>query len=119
MSTCSPKPRCAKPIAAATLAAILVTATACGGDGGNGGEERLHPVIPNHIYLQIQEDREYLTLWEDFSNRHLSDRINAIHEEGYEIQHTTRDRFDKFILIFRKIPRPEESASPVGTTPAN
>ena len=107
----------------AALAAILATTVAaCGGDGGGGGEaqqENLHPVLPNHIYLQIQEDREYILLWEDFSNRHLSDRINAIHEMGYEIQHTTRDRFDKFILIFRKIPRPEESASPVGTTPAN
>ena len=84
-----------------------------------GGEERLHPVLPNHIYLQIQEGREYLTLWGDLFNVNLSDRINALYEMGYEIEHTTRDRYDNFILIFRKIPRLEESVSPTGTTAAN
>ena len=79
-------------IAAATIAVILATITACGGDGEDAPQENLHPVLPNHIYLQIQEDREYLTLWEDFSNVNLSDRMNALHEMGYEIEHTTRDR---------------------------
>ena len=79
-----------------------------GGEGGNGGEERLHPVLPNHIYHQIQEDREYLTLWGNLTNVNLSDRMNALYEMGYEIEHTTRDRYDNFVLIFRKIGDPEE-----------
>ena len=106
-------------ITAAALAAILAIATACGGDDGNGGEENLHPVLPNHIYLQIQEGREYILLWEDFSKVNPSDRIKALHQGGYEIEHTTRNSFGRFILIFRKIPRPEESVLPNGTTPAN
>ena len=104
----------------AALAAILAaTLVACGGEGGNGGEERLHPVLPNHIYLQIQEDREYLTLCGDLFNVNLSDRINALYEMGYEIEHTTRDRHDNFVLIFRKIASPEESSSSPSTTAAN
>ena len=96
-------------IAAAALVAILATATACGGDSEDAPQENLHPVLPNHTYLQIQEEREYILLWESFANRHLSERINALHQGGYEIEHTTRDRFDNFLLIFRKIPPPEES----------
>ena len=72
-------------------------------------KENLHPVLPNHIYLQIQEDREYILLWEGFSNVNLSDTINTLHQGGHEIEHTTRNSFGRFFLIFRKIPRPEES----------
>ena len=102
-------------IAAAALAVILATAAACGGDGEGARQENLHPVLQEHTYTQIQEGREYVTLWGDVSNRHLSDRINAL----YEIEHTTRDRHGNFLLIFRKIPHPEESVSPTGTTAAN
>ena len=90
-----------------------------GGEGGNGGEERLHPVIPSHIYHQIQEGREYILLWGNLTNVNLSDRINALYEMGYEIEHTTRDRYDNFVLIFRKIASPEESSSSPSTTAAN
>ena len=104
-----------RTIAATALVAILATATACGGDGEDAGEENLHPVLGEHTYTQVQEGRECVTLWGDVSRHALSDRINAL----YEIQHITRDRHGNFLPIFRKIPRPEESASPVGTTPAN
>ena len=106
-------------IAAAAIAAILATLVACGGDSDEAPQENLHPVLPNHIYLQIQEDREYILLWEDFSKGNPSDRINALHQGGYEIEHTTRNSFGRFILVFRKIPRPKESVLPNGTTPTN
>ena len=106
-------------IAAAALAAILATAAACGGDSEDAPKENIHPVLPNHIYLQIQEEREYVTLREEDISRYLSDRINAIHEEGYEIRHATSDEWGNVLLIFRKIPHPEESVLPVGATPAN
>ena len=62
-------------IAATALAVILAIATACGGDDGNGGEERLHPILHDVTYLQIQEGREYVTMTSSDTNRHLSDRI--------------------------------------------
>ena len=81
-------------ITAAALAAILAIATACGGDDGNGGQENLHPVLPNHIYLQIQEGREYVSCGRTSpQSAALSDRINALHQGGYEIEHTTSDSF--------------------------
>ena len=104
----------------ATLAAILAaTVAACGGDSGKTPQENFHPVLPNHIYLQIQEEWEYIILWETFANRHLSERVNALHQGGYEIEPTTRDRFDNYLLIFRKIASPEESSSSPSTTAAN
>ena len=106
-------------ITAAALAVIFATIAACGGDGQDAPQENLHPVLSNHIYLQIQEDREYILLWEDFSKVNPSDRINALHQGGYEIEHTTRNSFGRFILIFRKIPHPEESVPPNGTTVTN
>ena len=106
-------------ITAAAIAAILATIAACGGDDGNGREERLHPVLHDVTYQQIEEGREYVTMTSSDASPHLSDRINALHQGGYEIEHTTRNSFGRFILIFRKIPRPEESVPPVGTTPAN
>ena len=71
------------------------------------------------IFRQIQEDREYVTMTSSDTSRYLSDRINAIHEEGYEIRHATSDEWGYVLLIFRKIPRPEQSEPPVGTTAAN
>ena len=106
-------------ITAAAIAAIITIATACGGDDGNGGEGRLHPILHDVTYLQIQEGREYVTMTSLHISRHLSDRINAIHEQGYEIRHATSDERGYVLLIFRKIPRPVESASPTGTTPTN
>ena len=107
-------------ILTAALAAILAaTVAACGGDGEEAQKENLHPVLPNHIYLQIQEEREYVTMTSEDTSRYLSDRINAIHEEDYEIRHATSDEWGKVLLIFRKIPHPEESVSPTGTTAAN
>ena len=104
----------------ALLVAILATTFAtCGGEGGNDAEERLHPVLPNHIYLQIQEGREYVTMISYQTRRDLSDRINAIHESGYEIEHATSDEDGNVLIVFRKIPRAEESAPPAGTTPSN
>ena len=104
----------------AALAAILVTTlAACGGEGGNGGEGRLHPVLPNHIYLQIQEGREYVTMISYQARADLSDRINAIHQSGYEIEHATSDKDGNVLIVFRKIPRAEESAPPAGTTASN
>ena len=53
-----------KMIFTAALAAILaITIAACGGDDGEGAEERLHPVLWDAIYLQIQEGQEYITMW--------------------------------------------------------
>ena len=106
-------------IAAAALAVILATTAACGGDSEDAPQENLHPVLPNHTYLQIQEEWEYIILWETFANRHLSERVNALHQGGYEIEHTTRDRFGNYLLIFRKIASPEESSSSPSTTAAN
>ena len=109
-----------KMIFTAALAAIMaITIAACGGDDGEGAEERLHPVLWDAIYLQIQEGQEYITMWSPEQNRHLSDRINAIHQGGYELQHTTRDTFGHPIFVFRKIADPEGPASTTGTAPAN
>ena len=56
-----------KMIFTATLAAILaITIAACGGDdgeGGQGGEERLHPVLHDATYTEIREGQEYITIW--------------------------------------------------------
>ena len=106
-------------ITAAAIAAILAIAAACGGEDGNGGEGRLHPILHDVTYLQIQEGREYVTMTIRHISRYLSDRINAIHEEGYEIRHTTSDERGYVLLIFRKIPHPEGSVSPNDTTPTN
>ena len=105
--------------AAAAMAAILAIATACGGDDGNGGQERLHPVLHDVTYQQIEEGREYVTLTSSDTSPHLSDRINAIHEQGYEIRHATSDESGYVLLIFRKIPHLEELVPPAGTTAAN
>ena len=78
--------RIRKMIFTAALAAILaITIVACGGDDGEGGEERLHPVLHDATYIQIQEGREYVTMRSLDESRHLSDRINAIHQGGYEL----------------------------------
>lgn len=106
-------------IATAALAAILATLVACGGNSGDGGEERLHPVLSDATYLQIQEEREYVTMISYQTRRDLSDRINAIHQGGYEIEHATSDEDGNILIVFRKIPRAEESAPPAGTTPSN
>ncbi len=106
-------------IATAALAAILATTAACGGEGGNGGDERLHPVLSDATYLQIQEEREYVTMISYQTRRDLSDRINAIHQSGYEIEHATSDEDGYVLIVFRKIPSAEESAPPAGTTPSN
>ena len=108
-----------KMIFTAALAAILAITTACGGDDGEGGEERLHPVLHDATYIEIQERREYVTLRSFDTNRHLSDRINAIHQGGYELQHTTRDRFGRPIFVFRKIADPEGSPAPAGREATN
>ena len=50
---------------------------------------------------------------------HQSDRINAIHQMGYEIRHTSSDETGYVLLVFRKIADPEESPSSTGTTPTN
>ena len=50
---------------------------------------------------------------------HLSYRINAIHQMGYEIRHTSSDERGYILLVFRKIADPEESPSLTGTTPTN
>ena len=106
-------------IATAALVAILATAAACGGDSEDAPQENLHPVLSNHIYLQIKEGREYVTMTSSDTSRHLSDRINAIHEQGYEIRHATSDEFGYVLLVFRKIPRSEESPSLTDTTSVN
>ena len=61
----------------AALAALLATAAACGGDSEDARQERLHPVLHDVTYQQAQEGQEYILLWGDFSNLHLSNRINA------------------------------------------
>ena len=58
-------------------------------------------------------------MWSPEQNRHLSDRINAIHQGGYEIQHMTSDAWGDVLIVFRKIAGPEEPESPTGTPPAN
>ena len=109
-----------KMIFTAAMAAILaITIVACGGNDGQGGEERLHPVLHHTTYSQIQEGREYVTFTFYQHHGYLADSINAVHQEGYELQHTTRNRFGRPIFVFRKIADPEEPSSPTGTTPAN
>ena len=105
-------------IAAAALAVILATTAACGGDSEDAPPENLHPVLQEHTYTQVQEGREYVTLWGDVSRHALSDRINALYHTGYEIRHTTRNRHGNYLLIFRKVANPEESSYP-STTAAN
>ena len=106
-------------ITAAAIAAILAIAAACGGDGEDAPQKNLHPVLHDVTYQQIQKGREYILLWDPASSIELSDRINALHDMGYEIEHTTRNTYGRFVLIFRKIPRAEESVPPTSTTPAN
>ena len=84
-----------------------------------GGEERLHPVLWDATYIQIQEEREYVTITAYRTNRDLSDRINAIHQEGYELQHITSDEDGYLILAFRKITDHEEPASPTSMEATN
>ena len=106
-------------ITAAAIAAILAIAAACGGDSEDAPQENLHPVLHDVTYHQIQEGREYVTMTSSDTSRYLSDRINAIHEEGYEIRHATSDEFGYVLLIFRKILHPEESVPTNGAAPAN
>ena len=109
-----------KMIFTTALAAILaITIAACGGDAGEGGEARLHPVLRDSTQLQIQEGREYVTMTSSDTSRHLSDRINAVHQGGYELQHTSSDEWGNVLLVFRKIADREEPESPTGTTPEN
>ena len=109
-----------KMIFTAALAAILaITIAACGGDDGEGAEERLHPVLWDAIYLQIQEGQEYITIWSPEQNRHLSDRINAIHQGGYELQHMTSNAWGDVLIVFRKIADPEEPPSPASREATN
>ena len=109
-----------KMILTAALAAILaITISACGGDDGEAGEERLHPVLHDATYMQIQEGREYVTMTSSDTSGYLSDRINAIHQGGYELQHMTSDEWGNVLMVFRKIADREEPPSPTGTTPAN
>ena len=109
-----------KMIFTAALAAILaITVTACGGDDGEGAEEKLHPVLHDATYLQIQEGREYVTMTSSDESRHLSDRINAVHQGGYELHHMTSDEWGNVLMVFRKIADPEESPSPTGRAAAN
>ena len=68
---------------------------------------------------RLQEGREYVTMTSSDENRHLSDRINAIHQGGYELQHTSSDERGYVLLVFRKIANQEESASPTGTAAVN
>ena len=109
-----------KMILAAALAAILaITIAACGGDDGDTAEERLHPVLHDATYIEIREGQEYITLRSPDENRHLSDRINAVHQEGYELQHVSSDEDGRALFVFRRITDPEEPASPTGTPPSN
>ena len=53
-------------------------------------------------------------------NRHLSDRINAIHQGGYETPaHDQRRMGRRPIIVFRKIADPEESPSSTGWEATN
>ena len=109
-----------KMMLTAALAAILaITIAACGGDDGDAGEQDLHPILWDATYLEIQEGREYVSMRSPDESRHLSDRINAIHQAGYEIQHMTSDNWGDVLIVFRKIADLEEPASTTGTTPAN
>ena len=109
-----------KMIFTAALAAILaITIAACGGDDGDAGEQGLHPILWDATYLQIQEGREYVTMTSSDTSRYLSDRINAVHQGGYELQHTSSDELGYVLLVFRKIADPEESPSTTGTRAAN
>ena len=109
-----------KMIFTAALAAILaITLAACGGDDGDAGEQRLHPVLNDATYLEIREGREYVIFTYYQTRGDLSDRINAIHQGGYELQHTTRDTFGHPIFVFRKIADREGPASQTTTTPSN
>ena len=104
----------------ADLAAILaITIVACGGDDGESGQERLHPVLHHTTYSQIQEGREYVTITSYQYRGNLSDKINAVHQEGYELQHVSSDEDGRALFVFRKIADPEESPSPTGATPSN
>ena len=106
-------------ILTAALVAILITLAACGGHSEDAPQENLHPVLHDVTYQQIEEGREYVTFTSSDTSPHLSDKINAIHQEGYEVRHATSDDFGNVLLVFRKIPHPEESALPNGTTPTN
>ena len=109
-----------KTLFIAALAAILaITIAACGGDDGDGGEETLHPVLHDATYLQIQEGREYVTFMAYQYRGNLSDKINAVHQEGYELQHVSSDEDTHALFVSRKIADREEPASTTGTTPAN
>ena len=104
----------------AALAAILaITIVACGGDDGKGKEERLHPVLNDATYIQIQEGREYVTFMSHQYRGNLSGRINALHQEGYELQHVSSDEDGYALFVFRKTTDPEEPESPTGTPGAN
>ena len=104
-------------IATAALTAILATTlAACGGNGGDNGGERLHPVLGDATYLQVQEGREYVTMISYQARGDLSDRINAIHQGSYEIEQATSDEDGIVLLVFRKIPSAKESPSPTGPT---
>ena len=103
-------------LTAAVVATLAITIAACGGEGG---EDKLHPILNDATYVQIQEEREYVTTTSPSISPNLSDRINAIHQEGYELQHISTDDAGRKLLVFRKIAHPEESPSPTGTTPTN
>ena len=104
----------------AALAAILaITTAACGGEDGDAGEDKLHPTLSDATYLQIQEEREYVTITVYHTSPHMSDTINAIHQGGYELQHISSNDAGRKLLVFRKIADPEESPSSTGTTPTN
>ena len=81
-------------------------------------EER-RDFTPSSGTQQIQEGREYVTMTSSDESRYLSDRINAIHQGGYELQHMTSDELGHVLMVFRKTADPEESSFPTGTTPAN
>ena len=104
---------------AALAATLAITIAACGGEGGDAGEDKLHPILSDATYVQIQEEREYVTTTSPSISPNLSDRINTIHQEGYELQHISTDDAGRKLLVFRKIAHPEESPSPAGTTPTN
>ena len=76
-------------------------------------------MLLNNDNLQVQEGREYVTMISYQARGDLSDRINAIHQGGYEFEHATSDEDGIVLLVFRKIPRREESAPPAGTTASN
>ena len=80
--TISKEERMRRMIFAAVLAAILPTTVACGGNGGDGGEQRLHPPLSDATFVQIKESREYVTLTASHTSKYLSGWINAVHEQG-------------------------------------